>query len=60
MSLGITCNMHPAQYIPMERGEIGSHSASTKERFLIATGRPVKSSRLIFAPLKDGAEWLTC
>ena len=22
--MGITCNMHPAQYIPMERGEKGS------------------------------------
>jgi hypothetical protein len=42
ISMGITCNMHPAQYIPMERGEIGSHAASTKERFLVATGRPVQ------------------
>ena len=24
ISMGITCNMHPAQYIPMERGEKGS------------------------------------
>jgi hypothetical protein len=42
ISLGITCNMHPAFYIPMERGELGSHAASTKERFLISTGRPVQ------------------
>ena len=42
IGLGITCNMHPAQYIPMERGEVGSHAASTKERFLISTGRPVQ------------------
>ena len=42
ISMGITCNMHPEQYIPMERGEIGSHAASTKERFLVATGRPVQ------------------
>ena len=34
ISLCITCNMHPAYYIPMERGELGSHAASTKERFL--------------------------
>lgn len=42
VSMGITCNMHPAQYIPMERGEVGCHAASTKERFVISTGRPVQ------------------
>eukprot|EP00435_Cladocopium_sp_Y103_P012639 s5105_g3.t1 len=34
ISLGVTCNM---RYIPMERGEVRSHAASTKERFLIST-----------------------
>ena len=60
ISMGITCNMHPARYIPMERGEVGSHAASTKERFLVADRyNLMKSSLLIFAPLKDGAKKLT-
>ena len=53
ISMGITCNMHPAQYIPMERGEKGS-SLPLADRYNL-----MKSSLLIFAPLKDGAQKLT-
>ncbi|OLQ15341.1 hypothetical protein AK812_SmicGene385 [Symbiodinium microadriaticum] len=42
ISLGVTCNMHPTQYIPMERCELGSHQVAAKERFLISSGRPVQ------------------
>ena len=52
ISMGITCNMHPAQYIPMERGEKGS-SLPLADWYNL-----MKSSLLIFAPLKDGAQKL--
>ena len=42
VSCGLSGNMHPSQYVPMERCESGSHHAATKERALIATGRPVQ------------------
>ena len=42
ISLGVTCNMHPTQYIPMERGELGSHHVATKERFLGAPSNHTK------------------
>ena len=42
VSCGIASNLHPSQYAPMERGELGSHHAATKERATIATGRPVQ------------------
>lgn len=42
VSAGVTSNLHPSQYVPMERCEIGSHHAATKERSTIATGRPVQ------------------
>ena len=42
VSVGISGNMHFSTYVPMERGESGSHHAAAKERFLVATGRPVQ------------------
>ena len=42
VSLGVTSNLHPRTYVPMERGECGSHHAATKERFLVSSGRPVQ------------------
>ena len=42
VSLGLSANLHPSQYIPMERGESGSHHAATKERFMVSSGRPVQ------------------
>ena len=42
ISLGVTSNVHPSLYIPLERGETGCHHSATKERFLIATGRPIQ------------------
>ena len=42
ISFGVTSNIHPSTYIPMERGESGTHFAACKERFLVSTGRPVQ------------------
>eukprot|EP00973_Karenia_brevis_P041115 5689059-Karenia_brevis.AAC.1 len=42
VSAGLTGNLHPSQYVPMERCEVGSHHAATKERATVATGRPVQ------------------
>ena len=42
ISGGISGNMHPSTYVPMERGDSGSHHAATKERILIGTGRPIQ------------------
>ena len=42
VSVGIDGNMHFSQYVPMERGESGSHHACAKERLLIATQEPVQ------------------
>ena len=49
VSMGITANIHPSQYIPMERCESGSHHAATKERFLIGSGRPVQPHQALSA-----------
>ena len=42
VSGGIVGNMHPGQYVAMEKGLSGSHVVACKERFLVATGRPVQ------------------
>ena len=42
VTVGGTGNLHPAIYVPMERAEIGTHHAAGKERFAVATGRPVQ------------------
>ena len=42
VSGGIIGNMHPAQYVSMEKGLSGSHVVACKERFLVGTGRPVQ------------------
>ena len=42
VSIGISGNIHPSMYVPMERGEFGSHHVCMKERLLIGTGRPVQ------------------
>ena len=40
--VGITGNIHPSKYIPMERGEVGSHHTCMQERILISTARVVQ------------------
>ena len=35
VSISILGNGHPEKFIPMDRGSLGSHTAATKERFLI-------------------------
>ena len=42
VSVGISGNIHPSMYVPMERGEIGSHHVCAKERMLVGTGRVVQ------------------
>ncbi|CAK0860829.1 unnamed protein product [Prorocentrum cordatum] len=49
VSVGISGNIHFSTYVPMERGETGSHHTAAKERILISTGRPVQPH----APLPD-------
>ncbi|CAK0820661.1 unnamed protein product [Prorocentrum cordatum] len=49
VSVEISGNVHFSTYVPMERGETGSHHTAAKERILISTGRPVQPH----APLPD-------
>eukprot|EP00959_Pyramimonas_sp_CCMP1952_P363672 7615675-Pyramimonas_sp.AAC.1 len=52
--------MRPSQYVPMERGESGSHFAHTKERLMVATGRPVQPHEALpadFAPPTGHSSW---
>jgi len=42
VSFGQSMNMHPSQFVPMEREEVGSHHVGCKERFLASTGRPIQ------------------
>ena len=58
ISLGVTTNIHPSQFFPMERGESGSHQVACKERFLVASGKPVQPHQdlpddFILEPGKD-------
>lgn len=41
-SSGLSGNMHFSTYVPMERGECGSHHVAAKERVLISTERPIQ------------------
>jgi len=52
ISAGLTGNMQHSTYMPMERGESGSHHVAAKERILISTGRPIQPH----APLPEDYE----
>ena len=57
ISLGVTSNIHPSTYIPMERSETGSHFAATKERFLVSTGRPVQPHQEVIFVVSGALSW---
>ncbi|CAK0858559.1 unnamed protein product [Prorocentrum cordatum] len=60
VSVGMTGNMRPSQYVPMERWESGSHFAHAKERLMVATGRPVQPHEAPptdFAPPTGHSSW---
>ena len=62
ISLGVTANIHPSQFFPMERGESGPHQVARKERFLVASGKPVQPHQdlpddFILEPGKDVLSW---
>ena len=42
VTVGSDGNLHPSMYVPMEKGESGTHHAACKERFVVTSGRPVQ------------------
>ena len=63
VTVGCDGNMHPSMYIPMEKGESGSHHAACKERFVVSTRRPVQPheplpSDYLMQPGEKRALWI--